>query len=1084
MSIFRNTLLVLQTTGIILILLYNSTPSLAQLSQGGQPYSRQYPQQLLPTAYLPTYTLPPVDRNKLQAEDAINDTDKSQPYRFGVPFPSDITLQNNGVWETLPNGDRIWRLAIYGKNANTLHLIYRYYHLPPTATFYIYTPQYTQQLGAFTDINNKPHHRFSTGLLKGEITLLEYYEPAAVAGQGRIEIETIVYGYRGWNTPAPEKGFDDSGSCNNNINCPEGADWQNEKRAVVLIISDGFRSCTGAMLNNVLADCTPYLLTANHCLEPNVETWLFMFNYESPNCQNIDGPTDQVLSGSQLLASNGSSDFALLELSEPPPPDYNVFFSGWNANSTPAQSTVGIHHPSGDIKKITFNDNSPLLSDNFTQVPNSHWEISEWEDGTTEPGSSGSPLFDQNHYIIGQLHGGNASCSSPNEYDAYGSFAYSWNTSSLSSQRLRDWLDPTNSGALVLQGRDCTTPPPPYDVALQFITSPAAITCETSIAPIITMRNKGTEDLTQVEISYTIDNGITYTYIWQGNLAPYNTINITLPEIAASIGTHSLFIVLSNPNGQPNDAFTANNQLNQPFTVADGGYLTVNLTTDNDSDETSFAIYDEQNNPVYTETEFGDNTTYSLPYCLPEGCYNFVIYDEYGDGICCVFGQGLYELILPDGTIAARDSIFQDSETTSFCIAGSGSTSLAQFSASATSICVGDTVVFSASTPNLSYYRWQIPDLGFDSGETTSSTLTMPFNIAGQYSISLTITNNTTSQTLTKPAYIKVLQPQISASIAHALTPIDSNGSVSLSASNGEAPYIFTWSDGTIASNRANLQVGTYTISVTDALGCQAVQTITVDSFIPRIEILNLQNLSPQNEICQGNQITFSATTNRPNSEVSWQWALLAENNNQPIANAQTPNNATLALSEVSVYTLMLVVNDSYTADTAFLSLVNLLVQPAPQVELQIINGTLPDNMGEVSAITNPEESKLQYAWSNGTTLGSSSISLPPGNYTLTVTQSETGCQAVLPFSIETDINAPDGVLIYSTPASEYIGLYSMLDTPFEVIAYNLAGQKITTYYIQKGNNSLSTESFANGLYILSYSINGKKADKKIAIVR
>ena len=131
-----------------------------------------------------------------------------------------------------------------------------------------------------------------------------------------------------------------------------------------------------------------------------------MFNYESPNCANNDGPTWMTVQGSIKRANNAFSDFALLELLETPPDSYSVYYSGWSAINEAAQSSVGIHHPSGDIKKISF-DYDALLSANYgTSGEPSHWRVIQWDDGTTEPGSSGSPLFDSlTHRIVGQLHG-------------------------------------------------------------------------------------------------------------------------------------------------------------------------------------------------------------------------------------------------------------------------------------------------------------------------------------------------------------------------------------------------------------------------------------------------------------------------------------------------------------------------------------------------------------------------------------------------------------------------------------------------------------------------------------------------------
>ena len=100
---------------------------------------------------------------------------------------------------------------------------------------------------------------------------------------------------------------------------------------------------------------------------------------------------------------------------------------------------VCIHHPSGDIKKITFDYDNAVSAGNY-------WDINQWEDGTTEPGSSGSPLFDGNSKrIVGQLYGGTASCTSIT-YDTYGKTSVSWNNG------LSTYLDPNNSGLQILDG--------------------------------------------------------------------------------------------------------------------------------------------------------------------------------------------------------------------------------------------------------------------------------------------------------------------------------------------------------------------------------------------------------------------------------------------------------------------------------------------------------------------------------------------------------------------------------------------------------------------------------------------------------
>ncbi len=442
----------------LLLVLITSGSTMAQLSLGGTPVS--FNKAL--TAKIETVTMGQVDVEALLAEDEI-DMKNAMPFRFGYPFDVEYNLENSGTWEKLPDGSRIWRLRIECPGAYSINLIYDDFWLPEGARYFIYNEDKSMVIGAFSAQNNKEHGEFATELVKGDVSILEYYEPANVRAPGRISISRIVHGYRNmfsWDVAKKvvdyDKDFGGSGSCNNNVNCPEGADWQDQKRAVAMVLlSGGTRWCSGTMVNNVRQDLTPYFLTANHCLGSE-STWIIMFNYESPNCNNIDGPTWMTVSGTTLRASNAYSDFGLLELSVQPPDSYNVYYAGWNAVDTAADSVVAIHHPAGDIKKISFDyDRITATSYLGTSVPgdNSHWRVGQWEDGTTEPGSSGSAIFDREKHIKGQLHGGYASCTSITS-DYYGKFSQSWSYGSTASTRLRDWLDPDNTGTLVLDGRD------------------------------------------------------------------------------------------------------------------------------------------------------------------------------------------------------------------------------------------------------------------------------------------------------------------------------------------------------------------------------------------------------------------------------------------------------------------------------------------------------------------------------------------------------------------------------------------------------------------------------------------------------
>ncbi len=402
------------------------------------------------------YVLPEFDVQAMLAEDEMRDKDKSGYWRFGKKFPVDLGFED-GKWLTLDNGDRIWRIKIHSPGALTMNVIFDEYELPAGASVYLYNDDHSDLLGAYTSVQNQESKTLATWLVQGDTLWIEYYEPAGVKGQGKLHIGSVTHGYRNAQTYYDTKGFGDSGDCNHDVNCPIGDDFTAQrdhvKKSVGIIMVSGQGFCSGALINNTANDGTPYFLTANHCVEGTTPAnWVYRFGWISPIniCGEVGnsayGPTNMTLSGSVLRAKNATSDFCLVELNNDVPAEWDRVFAGWDRSDDLVDFVVGIHHPNGDVMKICRDDTGPVkLTTNGTYV----WMITTggqgWELGVTEPGSSGSPLFDPTGRIIGQLYAGQAACNGTNDngqYDIYGRFAVSWDTGSSNSQKLRPWLDP------------------------------------------------------------------------------------------------------------------------------------------------------------------------------------------------------------------------------------------------------------------------------------------------------------------------------------------------------------------------------------------------------------------------------------------------------------------------------------------------------------------------------------------------------------------------------------------------------------------------------------------------------------------
>ena len=446
---------------LFIITIFIAVTTFSQINTGGTPISFDKNLKSILKQKIDVKTMPYVDVNKLKTEDIVNDT-KDQPWRFGQNIPVDFGLNNSGTWDLLPNGDKLWRLMIYSKGALTINLTFNEYKLPKGAKLFIYNAQHTDIIGAFTYKNNQNDGVFAATLVKGDAMIIEYYEPANVAFKGKLHLFRVTHGYRGVED-FTYKSFGQSGSCNNNVACPEAAGWDNEINSVCMLVSGSNGFCSGVLINNTNQDGTPYILTANHCYS-NPSSWIFWFNWQSSTCANPStSPSHDDISGAVLKARNSASDFCLVQMNQMPPQSYGVYYAGWDNRDIADSSSVCIHHPHGDIKKITFDYDSCVSSD-YDPSPylaDSHWRIIAWDDGTTEPGSSGSPLFNQDHHIIGQLHGGYASCSS-NTSDYYGKFSMSWDYSTDSTAQLAYWLDPLNTGDSILDGLDINTFSPPY----------------------------------------------------------------------------------------------------------------------------------------------------------------------------------------------------------------------------------------------------------------------------------------------------------------------------------------------------------------------------------------------------------------------------------------------------------------------------------------------------------------------------------------------------------------------------------------------------------------------------------------------
>lgn len=594
---------IFRTLFLFTLLLVNNSLVLGQISNKSYPLqSSLYAKQ--GQVKIPIIQLETIDLEKVTAEDLIEDEKNEKATRFGIIIQTNIGFEQ-GAWETLENGDRLWRVHINPQNAKATNLYFDDFYMPIGATLHVYNPDKTEILGGFGAHNNSEKNVFATALIYGEDIIVEYFEPAAVKNQGRLHISGVNHAYRMVNNPKDTSDYGSSGDCEVNVNCSPEGDGKTEQRDAsvrILVVEDGSTGwCSGTVLNNANFDCTPYLLTALHCVSGSIAQWVFYFNYQSTDCSNgieTEIPT-QTVTGATLLANYNGADWALLQLNSNIPDSYNVFYSGWDISENDFTGGFGIHHPAGDIKKVsTFNSTVSVISTPEVQSCREvFWDATTNGHGVTEGGSSGSGLFNNNGHLIGTLYGGYSSCSNTSGSDYYGNIAHQGGSS---VSRLNDWLNPNNYNITSLDG--AYSPCNQNNSELSNITMPSNYFCGSSVIPKVSILNKSSIPLTSLTINYQVNSEAIQTYNWSGNLNQNQSELVSLPEILVAADSPLTLQVFTNmPNGSV-DVYPENDML----TVASQPRIVKNLPYSEDFQSGNLP----DNMVVYVEPSYGTNWIY------------------------------------------------------------------------------------------------------------------------------------------------------------------------------------------------------------------------------------------------------------------------------------------------------------------------------------------------------------------------------------------------------------------------------------------------------------------------------------------
>lgn len=322
----------------------------------------------------------------------------------------------------------------------------------------------------------------------------------------------------------------------------------------------------------------------------------------------------------------------------------------------------------------------------------------------------------------------------------------------------------------------CNLPSVPLDAGISFVSAPgySQTICQNFINPAINLTNFAAVTLTSATLSFNVDGLNTQTMNWTGNLAPNTSTLVTLPQISvANLGAHVFNVSVSSPNGGI-DNNLANNNNNQKFTV--GNLLVFNAPSGQICAGTPLVI----NATGATSYSWSTGATTASVSLNPSVTTVYTVVATSG---ACSSAKTVTVTVLPSPTVAVNTQ----------------------------SVCANKAATITAS--GASNYTWS-------TGAVLAS-----INVSLSSSTNYTVTGFTSPSCFASLMFSVDVKPNPSSSVVASNISCAScaNGTLSVSASGGTAPYSYTWMPGnTNAALITNAVAGCYSVTIADALGCMA----------------------------------------------------------------------------------------------------------------------------------------------------------------------------------------------------------------------------------------------------------------------
>jgi hypothetical protein len=410
------------------------------------------------------------------------------PVQFAVLVPHTVSTATGGRWSSA-GGVATWQYAVQVPTAISVSFHATQSTLPPSAVLVV---RGTSTTARYT-VRDLHRGDLWSRVQPGDALQFELSVPAADRGKVGLRVVSLQAGYRAIGPGVQDHPYyrllkqqqdqtSGNSSCVTNYECEVTPANTAPAAATVALVIENLYQCTGALINDVPRDNTPYLLTARHCESgklgggnPAAATNVTVYWDAITSCGDALGsiydtsiPTQ---TGAQTVVEQQDAWLMLLDAN---PVASDAQFAGFDASGGVVVGGYTVHHAEGTDKQYTgwfgraaaIQDSGVLgatyLSD-FLETVNAV--------GNIGPGASGSGLFDQNNHLVGSLTLGRTT-SDPSGYGMcpvanpptpngsngvadFTSLSAVWNstadtTSTTGDTTLKSVLDPANTGTLVV----------------------------------------------------------------------------------------------------------------------------------------------------------------------------------------------------------------------------------------------------------------------------------------------------------------------------------------------------------------------------------------------------------------------------------------------------------------------------------------------------------------------------------------------------------------------------------------------------------------------------------------------------------